>query len=77
MLVHAFIDPPVGWADLLLLPQGTLVLSNPAGRMLSQGGSVDWSRFWLKNEDDPDPAKAEQYIRWRELRKMQQQNETR
>jgi hypothetical protein len=28
---------------------------------------VDWFRFWLKNEEDPDPAKAEQYKRWREL----------
>ena len=36
---------------------------------------VDWFRFWLKGEEDPDPAKAEQYKRWRELRKMQVENE--
>ena len=24
-----------------------------------------------KGEEDPDPAKAEQYVRWRELRKLQ------
>ena len=23
---------------------------------------------------DPDPAKKEQYVRWRELRKLQEQN---
>jgi hypothetical protein len=50
-------------------------MSNPEGRMLSQEGSVDWFRFWLKGEEDPDPAKAEQYSRWRELRKEQDQND--
>lgn len=36
---------------------------------------VDWLRFWLKGEEDSDPAKAEQYARWRKLRKIQEQNE--
>ena len=36
--------------------------------------NVDWLRFWLKSEEDPDPAKAEQYARWRELRKLQERN---
>jgi hypothetical protein len=31
--------------------------------------------FWLKGEEDPDPAKADQYARWRELRKLQGANE--
>jgi hypothetical protein len=43
--------------------------------MASQGGSVDWFRFWLQDYEDPEPAKAEQYKRWRELRKMQSENE--
>ena len=51
------------------------VLSNPAARMASQGGSVDWFRFWLQDYEDPDPAKTEQYVRWRELRKLQEDNE--
>ena len=42
--------------------------------MVSQQGAVDWFRFWLKGEEDLDPAKAEQYTRWRELRKLQEQN---
>jgi hypothetical protein len=50
------------------------VLTNPAVRMASQGGSVDWFRFWLQNYEDPDPAKAEQYARWRGLRKLQKEN---
>jgi hypothetical protein len=43
--------------------------------MTSQQGNVDWFCFWLKGEEDPGPAKAEQYERWRELRKMQQASE--
>ena len=43
--------------------------------MASQGGSVDWFRFWLQDYEDPDPAKAEQYKRWRDLKKMQSENE--
>jgi hypothetical protein len=35
---------------------------------------VDWFRFWLKGEEDPDPAKVEQYARWRELRNLQEHN---
>jgi hypothetical protein len=32
---------------------------------------IDWFVFWLKDEEDPDPTKQEQYLRWRELRKQQ------
>jgi len=33
---------------------------------------VDWYCFWLKGEEDPDPAKSEQYRRWRKLREEKQ-----
>ena len=61
--------------DLIMLNTNEHVLTNPAVRMASQGGSVDWFRFWLQDYEDPDPAKAEQYKRWRELRKLQEGNE--
>jgi dipeptidyl aminopeptidase/acylaminoacyl peptidase len=61
--------------DLIIIPDSEHVMTNPGERMISQGGAVDWFRFWLKGEEDPDPAKAEQYQRWRELRKLQQSNE--
>jgi dipeptidyl aminopeptidase/acylaminoacyl peptidase len=54
--------------DLIILNMDEHVLTNPAVRLASQGGSVDWFRFWLKDEEDVDPAKAEQYARWRKLR---------
>ena len=63
-----YLNKPV---DLIMLNTDEHVLTNPSVRMASQGGSVDWFRFWLQGYEDPAPSKAEQYIRWRELRKMQ------
>jgi len=60
--------------ELIYLPDGTHILEKPWERMVSQQGSVDWFCFWLKGEEDPDPAKAEQYKRWRKLRALQQAN---
>jgi dipeptidyl aminopeptidase/acylaminoacyl peptidase len=57
--------------DLILLNNSEHVLSNPTARMASQGGSVDWFRFWLQDYEDPDPAKVEQYRRWESLRTLQ------
>jgi dipeptidyl aminopeptidase/acylaminoacyl peptidase len=62
--------------DLIMLNTDEHVLTNPAVRMVSQGGSVDWFRFWLQDYVDRDPAKADQYKRWRELRKLQEQNQS-
>jgi len=64
-----YLSKPV---DLILLNNNEHVLSNPSARLASQGGSVDWFRFWLQDYSDSDPAKADQYQRWRELRRIQQ-----
>jgi len=61
--------------DLIMLNTDEHVLTNPAVRMESQGGTVDWFRFWLKDEEDLDPAKADQYARWRELRQLHEERE--
>lgn len=67
-----FLHKPV---DLEMLNTDEHVLSNPKVRMASQGGSVDWFRFWLQDFEDSDPAKASQYERWRTLRQMQEENQ--
>ncbi|MGB7603293.1 MAG: hypothetical protein WBM24_23520 [Candidatus Sulfotelmatobacter sp.] len=54
--------------EMVYLPGGVHILEKPWERMVSQQGDVDWFCFWLKGEENPDPAKAEQYKRWRELR---------
>jgi hypothetical protein len=58
--------------ELIMLNSGEHVLTNPAMRLASQGGSVDWFRFWLQNYEDPDSSKVEQYKRWRDLRTLQE-----
>ena len=57
--------------EMIYIPEGTHILEKPWERMTSQQGDVDWFCFWLKGEEDPDPAKAEQYKRWRELRSLE------
>jgi len=56
--------------DMVYLPDGTHITTKPWERMASQQGDVDWFCYWLKGEEDPDPAKAEQYRRWGELRSL-------
>jgi dipeptidyl aminopeptidase/acylaminoacyl peptidase len=58
--------------DLIMLNTDEHVLTNPAVRMASQGGSLDWFRFWLQGYEDPDPSKIGQYNRWRTLRQLQE-----
>ena len=61
--------------EMTLMNTDEHVITNPVERMASQGLSVDWFRFWLQGHEDPDPAKAEQYKRWRGLRELQAENE--
>lgn len=56
--------------EAIYIPDGGHILVKPWDKAISQQGAVDWFAFWLKNEEDPDPAKAEQYGRWHELRKL-------
>jgi dipeptidyl aminopeptidase/acylaminoacyl peptidase len=56
--------------EFVYLPAASHILVKPWDRMVSQEGSVDWFCFWLKSEEDPDPRKTEQYVRWRELREQ-------
>jgi len=51
--------------DFVWLPYASHLLVKPWERLASQQGNVDWFVFWLKGEMDPDPAKKEQYARWR------------
>lgn len=60
--------------DLVVIPDASHIYGKASECMLKQQGLVDWFTFWLKGEEDPDPAKADQYKRWRELRKLQEEN---
>ena len=54
--------------DLIYFPGGSHIHELPLERLESQQGNVDWMRFWLKGEEDPDPAKRAQYRRWKQMR---------
>lgn len=62
--VLRYLGKPV---DLEILNSDEHVLTNPEARLASQGGSVDWFRFWLLGYEDPDPDKAAEYRRWEKL----------
>ena len=56
--------------ELIYLPDAVHILVKPWERMTSQQGDVDWFCFWLRNEEDQNPEKQEQFGRWRELRRQ-------
>lgn len=57
--------------EMMVLPDAAHVMVKPWHRLASEGGNLDWFRFWLTGEEDPDPAKQDQYRRWRTLRELQ------
>jgi dipeptidyl aminopeptidase/acylaminoacyl peptidase len=56
---------PVEW---YYYPDEEHTPDHPLARLASVTRNVDWYRFWLTGYEDPNPAKVEQYKRWRELR---------
>jgi len=61
--------------ELYIYPNELHHVNQPKHRYQIYERNLDWFRFWLKSEESPDPAKSEQYKRWRELRELQEQNE--
>lgn len=56
--------------DMIVFLDGVHLLEKPWDRIISQGGNADWFDFWLNGHEDPDPAKADQYKRWKQLREV-------
>jgi dipeptidyl aminopeptidase/acylaminoacyl peptidase len=59
--------------DLLYLPTAKHILQRPWDRMASREAVIDWFTFWLLGREDPDPSKAEQYARWHQLQRLQEE----
>jgi len=55
-------------------PDETHMKWQPGHQFAIYNRNLDWFRFWLQDIEDPDPAKAGQYARWRELRALQCRN---
>lgn len=57
--------------DAYVFTRETHIKWQPAHLRATSVRNIDWFRFWLQGYEDPDPAKAEQYQRWRKLRELQ------
>jgi hypothetical protein len=55
-------------ADLYVFPNEPHQKFQPRHKLAVYERNVDWFRFWLQRYEDPDPAKAAQYARWRLMR---------
>ncbi|HYD86040.1 MAG TPA: Atxe2 family lasso peptide isopeptidase [Vitreimonas sp.] len=54
--------------EMHVLPDEYHIKWQPAHRLAIYSRNLDWMNFWLRSFEDPDPAKAAQYARWRLLR---------
>lgn len=55
--------------EMIYLGNASHQPSYPLQRAAVMSTAIDWMAFWLLDEEDPSPAKVEQYRRWRELRR--------
>jgi dipeptidyl aminopeptidase/acylaminoacyl peptidase len=61
--------------EVFVYPDESHEKNQPKHRFEIYQRNLDWFRFWFKGEEDSGLAKAKQYKRWRELRKLNQENE--
>lgn len=58
-------DDPV---ELYVFPGEHHVKWQPIHRLAIYERNIDWFTFWLECVEDPSPAKAAEYVRWRAMR---------
>jgi hypothetical protein len=47
-------------------------MQNPQQVIAVQERVVDWFDFWLNGQEDPSAAKADQYAKWTELKRLKE-----
>jgi dipeptidyl aminopeptidase/acylaminoacyl peptidase len=57
--------------EMYVFPGEYHIKWQPIHRLAIYRRNIDWFDFWLRGVEDPDPAKAAQYRRWRRLRERQ------
>ena len=60
--------------EMYIYPDEYHIKWQPAHRYAVYTRNLDWFNFWLRDVEDEDPAKAEQYKRWRKLRSRHHAN---
>lgn len=58
--------------EMFIYPNELHVKNQPKHRYEIYERNLDWLNFWLQDKEDPNPAKTEQYKRWRDLRRPQE-----
>jgi len=58
--------------DAYIYPDESHIKWQPLHKRSVAERAIDWMVFWLEGQEDPDPAKAAQYQRWRALRALRQ-----
>lgn len=53
--------------ELHVFPFAPHIKVEPRQKLAVYRRNLDWFRYWLKGEIDPDPAKVDQYRRWSAL----------
>lgn len=61
-------------AELWIYPDELHVRNQPRHLYEIYNRNLDWYSFWLRNFEDADPAKTQQYVRWHELRRLQDES---
>jgi dipeptidyl aminopeptidase/acylaminoacyl peptidase len=60
--------------EMYLFPDEAHIAVQPRHMRAAYQRNLDWFRYWLLGEVDPDPAKAAQYERWAALRRRRGQS---
>jgi hypothetical protein len=59
--------------EYTMIPEAGHVIPGAPFHKAAMDLNVDWMNFWIQGREDPDPAKAEQYKRWRMIRQKNEQ----
>jgi hypothetical protein len=59
--------------ELYFYPNEVHQPDHPQARLATLQRNLDWYRFWLQDDERPNPEDPDQYVRWRSLREMQTQ----
>lgn len=57
-------------ADMYVFPQEPHVKFQPRHKLVANERNLDWFRYWLLGEEDPDEAKHAQYAHWRSMKEV-------
>jgi dipeptidyl aminopeptidase/acylaminoacyl peptidase len=57
--------------EMYVFPHEYHIKWQPVHRLAIYQRNIEWFDFWLRGIEDPDPAKAAQYARWRRMRDRQ------